>query len=150
MRLMLLFAVIIAGCLAPGPSATTPLPPAPDETPVVFATGHIEAGTPTTRVRSLTVLTDQDGYDSFRFSDPPVNRSIATMTTDGGGLGFNVDIYFHDAKGVYLGGCATGPEEAQGQKLEEICDVPEGATQGTVDAVFGRDLTVQLLIMAST
>lgn len=107
----------------------------------VVAEGHIAAGSPTTYVRSVTVLTGREGVDSFRWeADLPKGTVLATNTTANQGGPYNVDIYFHDANGSYLGGC-----NAAGNG-EESCEVPEGAAQGTVDAAWGVDLDVVLYV----
>lgn len=105
------------------------------------ASGHILLGSPNTYVCSLTSCLGQEGVESFAMPDvPPPGTVIGTNTTDNAGAGFNVDLYFHDADGGYLGGCADRPDP--GQAGEQTCEVPEDAAQGTVDAVWGADLDV--------
>lgn len=109
----------------------------------VITEEHITVGSPTTYVRSLTVATGQEGVDSFRWeADLPAGTVLATNTTANQGGPYNVDIYFHEANGSYLGGCNT-PEDG-----DETCSVPEGAVQGTVDAAWGADLDVTLYVKA--
>lgn len=117
-----------------------PAGPAPG---TVIAEGHIQAGSPTTRfLVSITVATGQEGIDSFGFELPNGTQPgtvLATNTTDNGGLGYDLDLWFHTAEGDFLGGCSDAGDE-------QTCEVPEDAAQGTVDAFQGADLDVQLLV----
>lgn len=105
------------------------------------ASGNILVGSPTTYIRSLTVAAGQEGVESFHMEEvPPPGTVIGTNTTDNAGAGFNLDLYFHDESGGYLGGCSDQP--GPGQAGEQTCEVPDDATQGTVDAAWGADLDV--------
>lgn len=108
--------------------------------------GHITVGSPTTYFCSLTVCADQEGIESFLMEEvPPPGTVIGTNTTDSVGAGFNLDLYFHTADGDFLGGCDDRP--APGTAGEQTCEVPEEAASGTVDAVWGADLDVVVVVV---
>lgn len=109
---------------------------------------HIAVGSPTTSDappgRSLAALLGVEGVESFAFELPeaiPAGTPLVTNTTDGAGLGYELDLWFHTAEGEFVGGCG---EDAGG---EARCRVPEGAAQGTVDAIRGADLDVRLVVV---
>lgn len=120
----------------------------------LLATGKIEAGVGpsieylTTEELNRVFLDPMTGAslpvtpDSFIFKLPKGIRSVATKTTDGSGIGYDVDIYFSGRrKGHELwqwsNGCAT-------TGVEETCDVPYWARLGEVAAWSGVDLTVEV------
>lgn len=112
----------------------------------VVAQGHIQAGSPTTYFCSLTVCADQEGIESFRMDEvPPPGTRVGTNTTDGTGTGYNLDLYFHDGDGSFLGGCDDRPPV--GQPGDQTCEVPEDAASGTVDAAWGADLEVRVEVV---
>lgn len=115
--------------------------------------GHIAQGSPTAWYRSVAVVTCHmtdarcvEGVDSFLVDAPPGGTVIGTNTTDNGGQGFNLNLFFHDASGQYLGGCGEGAlDRTDG---EQTCEVPEGAATAVVDAVWGTDLDVVVEVVA--
>lgn len=147
-RLLVLFALVVAGCLGPGEVETAP-GPAPSEAngvdpgaetptaeaPVRLASGNIVLGGPHVRsFRSLAVLGVPD-VDGFFLKAPPPATNVTTVTLDRGGLGYDLDFNFHDASGKWLGGCQT-------PKPDEVCLVPAAASRVEVAAYAGRDLDV--------
>lgn len=51
---------------------------------------------------------------------------------------------------TFLGGCSVGSAELPGTAGDEIgCEVPEEADWGTVDATWGHDLDVKLVVQST-
>lgn len=142
--------LVFAGCTGPvtghiedgsdaglEPTEGNTLPPKPENaTRQHISSGHIVAGGAHTRhFRSLAVL-GQPGIDAFFFPAPGPGTNVTTVTTSGG-LPYDLDINFHDASGLWLGGCQTA-------KPDEVCRVPNRATRGEVAAYAGANLDVQV------
>lgn len=117
----------------------------------VVAEGHIQAGAWTSsNFRSTASATDCDveGVDSFCFFEPPANVTVRTVTETGSPR-FNLDIWFHSNETGFVGGCSEGRLSPVGGAGDETnCTVPPEADWGTVDATFGRDLSVELVVQA--
>lgn len=113
----------------------------------IVGEGHIVQGSPTAWYRSVAVVTCHmtgapcvEGVDSFLVDAPTAGTVIGTNTTDGGGQGFNLNLFFHDDRGEYLGGCGEGAlDRTDG---DQTCEVPSGSATAVVDAVWGTDLDV--------
>lgn len=113
----------------------------------VVGDGRVAQGSPTAWYRSVAVVTCHmtgapcvEGVDSFLVDAPAAGTVIGTNTTDGGGRGFNLNLFFHDDRGEYLGGC--GEDAFDREEGDQTCEVPEGAATAVVDAVWGTDLDV--------
>ena len=104
--------------------------------PERIAAGHIVVAGPYTRIRSLAVLGVPD-VDGFFFRPPPAGSNLTTLTKDNRGLGYDLDLNFHDANGGWLGGCSTPARD-------EFCQVPAGAARGEVTAYMAVDVDVQV------
>lgn len=107
----------------------------------VIAEGHIIGGAPTTSALTVAEAAAVENVDSFFFAAPAAGTSITTSTTDNSGLGYDLDFYFWDANGGYIGSCATSA-------ADEVCEVPAGAATGEVAAYLGVDLDVVVLTAA--
>lgn len=113
----------------------------------VVGEGQIAQGSPTAWYRSVAVVTCHmteapcvEGVDSFLVDAPAAGTVIGTNTTDGAEQGFNLNLFFHDDRGEYLGGCGEGAlDRTEG---EQTCEVPQRAATAVVDAVWGTDLDV--------
>lgn len=113
----------------------TPPPPPPGESELI-ATGSILAGGPHTLIVSTGNL-GVSGADSFRFDAPAAGSRIQTVTTDGSGTGYDLDIYVFDADGNQVATCSDSV-------ADPICEIPEGATDVLVAAFFGALLDVEV------
>lgn len=114
------------------------VPLAGADTGDTVATGHIEAGGPHTSATTVADATGTEGVDAFFFDPPTAGTTVVTATVDNAGLGYDLDLYFFDGDGEYVGGCATIGGD-------ETCTVPEGAVTGEVAAFAGVDLDVTVL-----
>jgi len=88
----------------------------------------ILVGSPTT-----AVVSDGAGITSY-YTDV-AGSHVTTTTSDDTGMA-DVDLYFYDAAGNYLDGCANDGEED--------CDVPVGAAEVEVAAFLGANIEVEL------
>lgn len=108
------------------------LPTAVAETEL--GSGHIVAGSPTTIAFGLADVT------SLFFAAPEAGTNLTTRTVDNAGIGYDLDLYFYDAAGNYLGGCSTSA-------ADEVCTVPAAAAEVEVAAFYGADLHVTLVAL---
>lgn len=124
----------------------------------VVAEGHIQVGSWTSsNFLSTASITNCaiEGIESFCFQDPPGGATLKTVTTTPSSS-FNVDIWFHRSLDgprmllpfeTFIGGCHEGSSELPGNDGDETgCVVPADAGWGTVDATWGHDLQVKLVV----
>ncbi len=112
------------------------------ETDTREETGNILVGHPATELGGTSeVGLTPEGTDGFSFELKANDLSLSTATTDNGGLGYDVDVYFYDGTGAWIENydCAT-------TSVDESCDIPAGATTAWVDGWVGHDLDVTVTI----
>lgn len=115
----------------------------------VIAEGTIRAGSWTSsnfRSTASATTCQVEGAESFCFQDPPVNVTVETRTNTSSPR-FNIDIWFHSDESGFIGGCDEGRSSPIGGAGDETnCTVPPEADWGTVDATFGVNLSVELVV----
>lgn len=106
----------------------------------LVASGTILVGGPHTAAVAVTDLCVADGIDGFCFDAPVAGTTIATVTTDGSGTGYDLDIYFFLTDGSVDDTCAT-------LASDEVCVVPDDVDYATVSAWFGAMLSVDVVLV---
>ncbi len=108
----------------------------------VIASGHLDVGT--TGILGFLI----DYPDHFAAPIPGLEgATLATRTTDHGGVGHQVTMRFTDGDG-FVGADCTINDGPTPVAMESVCVVPAGATEVWVSANLGLDLDVDVLRVA--
>jgi TolB protein len=119
--------------------------------------GHIAFGQVLADTRSITVLSElferstgvgvDEGIDGFFLPAPDSGTAIRTVTTDRSGIGFALNINFHDSERIWIGACSPPWFVGQPNPRIEVqgCVVPQRTATLEVSADHGVDLDVTVV-----